>query len=39
MKICADDMTDKQLISKIYRELIQLNIKKQTAQLKTGQKN
>ena len=39
MKICEDDMTDKQLISKIYRELIQLNIKKQTAQLKTGQKN
>ena len=29
MKICADDMTNKQLKSKIYKELIQLNIKKQ----------
>ena len=31
-------MTDKELISKIYKQLIQLNIKKQTAQLKNEQK-
>ena len=36
-KIFANDETDKQLISKIYKQLIQLNIKK-AAQSKNGQK-
>ena len=31
-------MTDKGSISKIYKQLTQLNIKKQTTQLKTGRK-
>ena len=38
-KIFANNMTDKELISKIYKQLIPLNIKKQTIQLKNGQKN
>ena len=37
-KIFANDATDKALIFKIYEQLIQLNIKKQTTQSKNGQK-
>ena len=37
-KIFANDMTDKGLISNIYKQLIKLNIKKQTTQLKDGRK-
>ena len=35
-KICANDGTDKGLISKIYKQLIKLN--KNTTQMKNGQK-
>ena len=39
-KIFENYMTDKGLISKIYKQLTQLNIKKQTTQFKKhGQKN
>ena len=33
-KILASNVTNKRLISKIYKQLIQLNIKKQTTQFK-----
>ena len=36
-KIFANDVTDKRLISKIYQQLMQLNIKKQTTQSHNGQ--
>ena len=37
-KIFANHMTGKGLISNIYKQLLQLNIKNQTARLKNGQK-
>ena len=37
-KIFANKVTIKALISKIYKHLLQLNIKKQTTQTKNGQK-
>ena len=37
-KLFANDANDNRLISKIYKQLIQLNIKKQTTQSKNGQK-
>ena len=37
-KIFANESMDKRLISKIYKQLMELNIKKQTMQSKNGQK-
>ena len=37
-KIISNDATDKDFISKIYKQLIQLNSKKPTTQWKNGQK-
>ena len=37
-EIFANDVTDKRLISKIHKQLIQLNNKKQTTQLKMGRR-
>ena len=37
-KIFANDMINQGLISNIYKQLIQLNIKKQTTQLKMGRR-
>ena len=38
-KIFANDMIDMVLISKIYKQFIQLNVKTQTALSKNGQKS
>ena len=38
-KIVANNMTNKGLISNIYKQFIQLNIQNQTIQFKNGQKN
>ena len=38
-KIIANKATDKELISRIYKQLMQLNSRKQTTQSKNGPKN
>ena len=38
-KIFANDMTNKGFIPNVYKQLIQLNIERQTAQLENRQKN
>ena len=38
-KIFVNVVTERRLISKIYKQLIQLNMKRQTADEKYGQKN
>ena len=38
-KITANETTDKRLISKIYKQLIQLNTRKQTTHSKSGKKS
>ena len=38
-KIIAKQTTDKELVSKIYKQFIQLNTRKITTQSKSGQKN
>ena len=38
-KIIANETIDKELVSKIYKQFIQLNTRKITTQSKSGQKN
>ena len=38
-KIIANEATDKQLISKTYKQLLQLNFRKKMTQSKNGPKN